>query len=123
MKNRLLTLFVLLLTPFFSLAASGADAANGGSWLDLTDSLFGYLAIIIFAFAYLLVIFEEQLHLRKSKPVLIAAGLIWMIIAVVYKLAGQSELVEQGIRHNFLEYTELFFFLLGGQTPRRELLY
>ena len=84
--------------------------------LDLTQSWVGYTALGIFICAYVFVIFEEQLGLRKSKPVLIAAGLIWILLAYVYKVADKSEHIEHAIRHNFLEYTELFFFLLVAMT-------
>ena len=97
---------------------------SGPSWatsaveptLDLTRHWVGYLALFIFVLAYVLVILEERLHLRKSKPVLLAAGLIWVLIALAYKGAGLTELVAPVIQHNFLEYTELFFFLLVAMT-------
>jgi Na+/H+ antiporter NhaD/arsenite permease-like protein len=76
----------------------------------------GYAAILIFVVAYTLVIFEEKLHLRKSKPVLLAAGLIWILIALAYNNAGIPDAAEEGIRHIFLEYAELFFFLLVAMT-------
>ncbi|MEH6357696.1 MAG: sodium:proton antiporter NhaD [Pseudomonadales bacterium] len=59
---------------------------------------------------------EERIHLRKSKPVLIAAGIIWILIAIAYNSHGLPHTVEVAIRHNFLEYTELFFFLLVAMT-------
>ena len=37
----------------------------------------------IFAAAYMLVIAEEATQLRKSKPVVVAAGLLWMLVALV----------------------------------------
>jgi hypothetical protein len=40
------------------------------------------LALAIFGVAYLLVIVEEAIHLRKSKPVLLAAGWIWVLIGI-----------------------------------------
>ena len=46
--------------------------------------------LAIFALAYLLVIAEEAIHLRKSKPVVIAAGLIWTLLAAVYTRLGQK---------------------------------
>ncbi|MFT4994893.1 MAG: hypothetical protein ACI965_001935 [Paraglaciecola sp.] len=61
-------------------------------------------------------ILEEKLHLRKSKPVLLAVGLIWVVIAFFYQNMGDAYSVEAGIRHNFLEYSELFFFLLVAMT-------
>ncbi len=84
--------------------------------LDLTSHFSGYLVLFIFTVAYLLVIFEEQLHLHKSKPVLFAAGIIWAIIAYIYKTHDLGLVVEAALRHNFLEYSELFFFLLVAMT-------
>ena len=84
--------------------------------VDLSFSWVGYLALAIFCFSYVLVIFEEKIHLRKSKPVLLAASLIWTLIAFAYYQSGNSELIEPAIRHNFLEYSELFFFLLVAMT-------
>ena len=108
-----LTLLVGLFT-FVSPAALASDAAS--DLIDLTHSSAGFLAIAIFVIAYVLVILEEQLHLAKSKPVLLAAGLIWVIIAISYGNMDKAHLVEHGIRHNFLEYAELFFFLLVAMT-------
>jgi NhaD family Na+/H+ antiporter len=86
------------------------------SHLDLTNNWVGYAALLIFTLAYLLVVLEEKIHLRKSKPVLLAAGLIWVLIALAYNSHGLTKEVESGIRHIFLEYTELFFFLLVAMT-------
>lgn len=106
-------ILLLLLTCFVSFAASANEAAHV---LSLTDHWVGYTAIAIFVVAYIFVIFEEQLHMRKSKPVLLAAGLIWLLIAAVYQQMGDSHSAEVAIRHNFLEYAELFFFLLVAMT-------
>lgn len=84
--------------------------------LDLTHHASGYLVLAIFAIAYALVIAEEKIHLRKSKPVLMAAGLIWIIIAVTYNSHGFNDAVGPAIEKDFLEYTELFFFLLVAMT-------
>lgn len=87
--------------------------------LDLSNSAntiqswLGALALSIFIAAYILVILEERIHLRKSKPVLLAAGLIWVAIALYYPAEAD---VSEAIRHNFLEYAELFFFLLVAMT-------
>jgi len=104
--------FLLLLIPTFAFSASSGEHTQ----LDLTDHFAGYLALGIFVVAYSLVIFEEQLHLAKSKPVLLAAGLIWILIAIVYQQHGFDHAAEVAIRHNFLEYAELFFFLLVAMT-------
>lgn len=84
--------------------------------LDLTATWFGYLALTIFVVAYLLVILEEATQLRKSKPVLIAAGLIWALIGIAYAGAGLGEKAEEAAKHVILEYGELFLFLLVAIT-------
>ena len=83
---------------------------------NLTHSWFGFLSLGIFALAYGLVIFEEPLHLRKSKPVLLAAGLIWVLIGAAYAMAGQGPLAEASAQHIIFEYGELFLFLLVAIT-------
>ncbi len=82
----------------------------------LTHSAIGYTALAVFVIAYGLVMAEEYLQLRKSKPVLLAAGLIWIIIGYVYHQQGQTEVARQAIEHNFLEYAELLLFLLVAMT-------
>ncbi|WP_159819800.1 sodium:proton antiporter NhaD [Colwellia sp. 20A7] len=107
-------LFILVALLFLPSVAFASDAAH--QTLDLTSHWVGYAAIAIFVLAYTLVILEEQLHLRKSKPVLLAAGLIWILIAYHYVSQGMPHSAEVAIRHNFLEYAELFFFLLVAMT-------
>lgn len=113
MKKHSYFLFLaLLLFPFQLLAAE----TSANTLLNLTDHWVGFLAVAIFVLAYSLVIFEEKIHLRKSKPILVAAGLIWLFIGIVYHQHGMSQLAEEAVRHNFLEYAELFFFLLVAMT-------
>jgi len=96
--------------------AGSAVASEQTYRLDLTTTWVGYAALLIFILAYSLVILEEKIHLRKSKPVLLAAALIWILIAFAYNQHAIPDLVEEGIRHDFLEYAELFFFLLVAMT-------
>ena len=84
--------------------------------LDLTGHWAGFAALAIFALAYLLVIAEEAIHLRKSKPVVIAAGLIWTLLAAVYTRLGLADVLEPALRNVFLEYSELLLFLLVAMT-------
>ena len=49
--------------------------------IDLTTSYVGILSLIVFVLAYAVVMAEEFSHLRKSKPVIISAAVIWGIIA------------------------------------------
>jgi len=73
-----------------------AGATGHAGALDLTTHTVGYLALAIFALAYLLVTAEEFTHLRKSKPVIIAAGLIWDLIAWVSTQSGHGHAAEAG---------------------------
>ena len=107
MKKNLLLPTAALLSVSDSVWAAETTRA-----LDLIQHPAGYLAIAIFVTGYILVMLEEKIHLAKSKPMLMAAGLIWILLAVVYRKAGVTGEVEEAIRHNFLEYAELFFFLL-----------
>ena len=86
--------------------------------IDLTTSYVGYISLIIFVLAYALVMVEEFSHLRKSKPVIISAALIWGTIAFYfsYELGSHSENLEQALEHNILEFAELFLFLLAAMT-------
>jgi NhaD family Na+/H+ antiporter len=84
--------------------------------LDLTQSWFGYASLVIFVLSYILVIFEETLDLRKSKPVLIAAGLIWALIGLAYTAAGTPEITKKAAEHTIYEYGELLLFLLVAIT-------
>lgn len=105
----------VILTLFTVLFSSSLFASTGES-IDLTSHGIGYAAISFFAVAYCLVMLEDVIHLRKSKPVLVAAGLIWGMIGFYYSQHGMSHEAEAAFRHNLLEYSELFFFLLVAMT-------
>lgn len=102
------------LAVVFSFVGTPALAAVGG--ISLTDSAVGGIALTIFVLAYVLVIAEEKLHMRKSKPVLVAAGLIWGMIGYVYVGEGMSKQSEDAFRHTLLEFSELMLFLLVAMT-------
>ncbi|MEX1220702.1 MAG: sodium:proton antiporter NhaD [Idiomarina sp.] len=91
-----------------------AQAAPGT--INLTQSTVGYIALAIFAIAYFMVMIEEKIHLRKSKPVLVAAGLIWAIIGGYYVHAGMPDETAEAFRHTLLEFAELMLFLLVAMT-------
>ena len=114
MKKLLLLFFVTFASGTLVFASGGES--TGVDTAGLTGSFFGILSVILFVSAYSLVIFEEQLHLRKSKPVLLAAGLIWVLVAITFSKMGNNHAAEIAIRHNLLEYAELFLFLLVAMT-------
>ncbi|GAB6068994.1 sodium:proton antiporter NhaD [Thiomicrorhabdus hydrogeniphila] len=93
-----------------------AFASENVNLLDLANSWAGYVSLGIFVLAYILVMTEEFSHLRKSKPVILAAGLIWSIIAYVMLQNDMPNVAEEAVRHNILEFAELFLFLLAAMT-------
>ncbi|MCV5941486.1 sodium:proton antiporter NhaD, partial [Escherichia coli] len=54
--------------------------------------------------------------MRKSKPVLLAAGLIWILIGYTFAQHNQPEIAKSALEHNLLEYAELLLFLLVAMT-------
>ena len=85
--------------------------------INLTTSYVGILSLIIFVLAYAVVMAEEFSHLRKSKPVIISAALIWGIIAFYFSSDKEySHEIEHALEHNILEFAELFLFLLVAMT-------
>ena len=82
--------------------------------LKLPTSL-AWLALAIFVLAYILVVTEEITGLRKSKPLVVAAGIIWLIVAIAWSRASISGVAE-ALRHNLLEYAELLLFLLAAMS-------
>jgi Na+/H+ antiporter NhaD/arsenite permease-like protein len=106
-----LSLFVLLL-PAIALAATEGAL----EMIDLTGHWAGILSLVIFIAAYSLVIGEEVIHMRKSKPVIVAAGLIWVLVAIAFMQAGDVDRAHLEIRGDLLEFVELFLFLLSAMT-------
>lgn len=100
----------LLLMPSF---ASAAEFHN----LGLTGTERGIYSVLIFVIAYGFVMTEEFTHMRKSKPVILAAGIIWGHAAILASSAGvPTEEMHKVFEHNLTEYAELMLFLLVAMT-------
>ncbi len=84
--------------------------------LNATNSIYGYTVLIIFVLSYLFVMIEEKTHFRKSKPVVLAAGIIWVIIALLCKSKGLPDAAHKAAETTFLEFAELFLFILVAMT-------
>jgi len=84
--------------------------------LNATGSYLGFIAVLLFILAYALVILEEVTDLRKSKPVLLASGIIWGIVAVIAKEQHLTDFASIAIKRNILEYAELLLFLIVAMT-------
>lgn len=105
-----------LLLAILGLWPSAAWAATGLQTVDLTASWIGLTALVLFVIAYMVVMGEELLHLKKSKPVMVAAGVIWILIGLAYAQMGDTHTAEAAVRANLLEFGELFLFLLAAMT-------
>lgn len=73
----------------------------------------GYLSFAAFAVSYVLVVFEERLNLRKSKPVILAGSLMWMFIGLYEALHGGASISDEVMRLSG-EIGEIFFFVLAA---------
>ena len=112
--NKVITIAISLIFVLLPVTSYAADATHGIQ--NFTTHWAAILALVIFAASYSLVILEEQLHLRKSKPVLVSAGIVWLIVALVYISHDDKHTAEVLVRHNILEFAELFLFLLAAMT-------
>lgn len=107
----LFVLLMVLLVPELSFAAEGIKS------LGLTGTERGIYTVLIFMIAYGFVMAEEYTHMRKSKPVILAAAIIWSHAAILASQAGVSvEALHEAFEYNLKEYAELMLFLLVAMT-------
>ncbi|MEO0650664.1 MAG: sodium:proton antiporter NhaD, partial [Planctomycetota bacterium] len=94
----------LLSTPLAAL-----ESAAG----DLTGTTLGLAAVGVFGLAYILVVAEDLIHLRKSKPMLLAAGILWILTAIAI---GDGDLIAEHVDEHVADFAELFLFLMVAMT-------
>jgi Na+/H+ antiporter NhaD/arsenite permease-like protein len=80
------------------------------------SEVLNFFIIFFFSAGYSLVLLEERIHLRKSKPVSIAAGLIWACVVLAYMGESREQIAINLLRQTLLEYAELLLFLLSAMT-------
>ena len=115
MKNIFLTYLCILLITTLATTAFALEVRE--FTLQKTSDPRAILCLAIFFLSYLAVIAEEKLHLRKSKPVILGATLMWLIMAMAAPDYGIShERIKEGLMHNLDEYSSLFLFLLVAMT-------
>ncbi|NCO03444.1 MAG: sodium:proton antiporter [Alphaproteobacteria bacterium] len=113
------TLFVIL--GLFLLPSYAAESVRGVdgevervSMITHPGAIF---AIVVFFLSYLAVLFEEKTHLRKSKPVLLGAGIIWVTIGIIAPDFGIThDQIHSAVLHGLEEYASLMLFLLAAMT-------
>jgi len=105
-----LVFLVALLLPEWAMAEGFAN-------LDMTGTQRGIYTVLIFLIAYGFVMTEEFTHLRKSKPVILAAAIIWAHVAILAQEKGvPAEQLHAAFEHDLKEYAELMLFLLVAMT-------
>lgn len=110
MLRLLLILAGLLFLPEIAMAEEFKN-------LGLTGTERGIYTVLIFIVAYGFVMAEEFTHLRKSKPVIFAAAVIWAHVAILAQEVGvPSEELHRAFEHDLKEYAELMLFLLVAMT-------
>lgn len=70
----------------------------------------------VFLIALLLVMSEDLTHLRKSKPMLISAGVVWVLIGILTYGTEELEFARAYLGHTFLEFSYLMMFLVSAMT-------
>lgn len=101
--------------PFVLHSAIPAVAESEAANFQLTAHPIGWICLALFVLAYVAVIFEERIRIAKSKPVMLAAGVIWGLLAWQVP-ASASGAVRAAFEGMFLEYSEVFFFLIVAMT-------
>lgn len=99
--------------PAFA-SEAGSDVMGGTFSLTHPGALF---CIAVFVISYIGVIFEEQIGMRKSKPVMAGAAIIWITIALIAPDYGVThDNIHNAVIHNLNEYGSLLLFLLAAMT-------
>lgn len=100
-------------------AASGIllmPAIAGAQTGEIVDQIVphwsAWLALVLFGIGYLFVVLEERTHLKKSIPMIMAAGILWILVAI----SPAGEAGTETLHENILEFAELFLFILAAVT-------
>ncbi|HFB65748.1 MAG TPA: sodium:proton antiporter [Aeromonadales bacterium] len=108
--------FILLMVGFY-LFPGNAFAEASSDIPSFIHSPFAITALVTFILAYIAVVTEEFTYLSKSKPVMLAAAIIWVMVAIVAKNHSlDKKILEDALNHNLIEYASLFLFLLVAMT-------
>ncbi|MDH5721819.1 MAG: sodium:proton antiporter NhaD [Alphaproteobacteria bacterium] len=122
MKRTLSAFIIFLSCTVFPVLAFSSENSSDVSH-EAVHSIYagwapmGIVAIIIFVLSYGLVLAEEYSHMRKSKPVMLGAGLIWICIGIIAPSYGVThDDMHAAIMHGLEEFAALMLFLLAAMT-------
>lgn len=105
----------LMVFPVLGFAQSTAVAPQS-LHIDLTHHWVGYSSLVMMVAAYVTAMLEDVIELRKSKPLLLAAGIIWFILVLAYQQQGDSQPAIAAFKSNLLAYIELLLFIMVSMT-------
>lgn len=109
--------FAAIFAPPLAMASTGEGPGAVAHNLHVGWSIGGLLCIAIFVLSYTAVLAEEYTHMRKSKPVMLGAGLIWIVIGIMAPSYGvDHHALKEAISHGLEEYASLLLFLLAAMT-------
>ena len=111
-----LSAFFSLILLWFIPAMVFGDPVTIEKPLDLTGSWVGFFSLGVVVVAYVAAMLEDVTFIRKSKPMLLGASLIWSAILLVYRLQGDTTLAVVAFRSNLESYVELLFFIMVSMT-------
>jgi Na+/H+ antiporter NhaD/arsenite permease-like protein len=103
---------LLLLFPVLGSAGMLAEPRQ----LDLTHHWAGYFSAVVMVLAYIAAMLEEETFLRKSKPMLLGASLVWFVISLTYRQQGDVRLAVEAFDSNLLAFIELMLFIMVSMT-------
>ncbi len=115
---------LILMAPLVALLAAPVMAAvgiqggeHGAALHHVMSSPYAIAALVIFAISYVAIVTEDFHDMRKSKPSILAAGLIWAVIGMgATSLGVTDESLHEAVLHNFTEFGQMFLFLLVAMT-------
>jgi len=103
---------VCLLVTLASMSG-GLGAAPAGQPEQAALSWYGIAALLTFVAALILSALEERTSIYKSMPVTLAAGLVWVFIALG---SGADPAVESVLRRSLVRFMELVLIVLVTMT-------
>ena len=107
----ILVLITLYVFPSLSFAEEFVSTQ-----INLTHHFIGYLAAALTIIAYIAAMSEDVIALKKSKPMVLSAALVWFAICIYYAMHGQAKTASLAFESNLLAYAELLLFILVSMT-------
>jgi Na+/H+ antiporter NhaD/arsenite permease-like protein len=104
------------MVSFVAFGGEPGPSAISSHSQDLTRHIIGYLAIAITVLAYVTAMSEEVIELKKSKPMVLGAALVWFAICIHYAIQGDPRPAVAAFESNLLAYVELLLFILVSMT-------